>query len=1125
MAEDKKPNLFQKIANLVKELIDWLEETFSDPALSAQILADLGLDSSAPPTPKKVDPATTAKIQEFVAKQDVDKAALAATIAEVKALVDTGLTFADAVKTDGVTGIDVLWLMFKTFAIDSLQARNPAGYGLVSLVGLATEDEEALNQLDLGPLVRLFEGKVPADSTDVIDRLSFLAGTTVVGLDSAVTTVGGRIDAAYGWDPEPGDSPDTVSIAARSLSIKFIIPDLPAQPVLTLIGVPAEHGGPGVVVSLGAALQLVYEGKKTVYTFDGGARGAFTVYVGAGSPRALGGFSPSLSLRAEPKPNDGGLPAFVLGTSNGTRLEVGSVVWGLEIGPDHAGFRIGARKGKLVVSLGEGDGFLQNLPGGNIEVPFDLGLIMDTKGGVRFEGGSGLKVNLPVAATLYGVFTVQYFQLEVVLSDRVRLELRGGFGVKLGPFQASVDQLGLGADITSFKDGADFGETVRFLPPKGIGLRLDAGAVKGGGYLFIDAQRGEYAGALELTIVGVFSVKAICLISTRRADGSEGYSLLLMIYGQFSVHIAFGIFLTGIGGLIGLHHRVDLEALTAGMKSGVLDDVLFPNNPVADAPRIINRYKQLFPVEPDSLLIGPMLELSFSEPPIVYVRLGLIFEVRNALAGDKPLAVSKVVLVGQLLAQLPPKATGAPAILKLLIDVVGFYDVEEKFLMIRARLRDSFVGIEGFATLNLSGELLLAMHFGDDPSFVLSAGGFHPAFKEFPPGVPHELERLAVSFGIGPIHLRCENYFAITSNSVQAGFKISLKADFDVAAIEGWLAFDAMLYLAPRFRFMVGVDFKVSVEAFGESLCSVTVKMQLEGPGEWRAKGEFGFSILFWDVSVPFDEKWGSAPAVDSGSISASALMLQELRDPQRLLPEAPVGGDALVTLAAVEGITLPLAHPLGRLTVRQRVVPFEVPIDRIGTKKLTEGTVAFAVAAVLVGDVPTAAREPVLDHFARGQYMDLSEDERLGGHSFERFPCGVSVGTSAYAVAGTSRTVAATYEEKILEPESTISRFPWTLYALATPVLTLDSRLLQVHVALGAASQSPRAHEASLAAGGPVGGATVLHDAPLMLVHPKTLEHVASLLPSVAGSTAVAEFRAAAAGAVVVEAFELGGL
>src|SRR4029078_7882667 len=137
-------------------------------------------------------------------------------------------------------------------------------------------------------------------------------------------------------------------------------------------------------------------------------------------------------------------------------------------------------------------------------------------------------------------------------------------------------------------------DSVRSAPPRGIGLILDAGVVKGGGYLFIDSQRGEYAGALELKFL-TWSIKAIGLLSTKRPDGSDGWSLLLFIFWQFRVHIAFGIFWTGLGGMIGLPPRSDIDALTAGMKTGALADVLFPENPIADAPRIINRYKQLFP--------------------------------------------------------------------------------------------------------------------------------------------------------------------------------------------------------------------------------------------------------------------------------------------------------------------------------------------------------------------------------------------------------------------------------------------------------------------------------------------------------------------------------------------------
>ena len=68
-----------------------------------------------------------------------------------------------------------------------------------------------------------------------------------------------------------------------------------------------------------------------------------------------------------------------------------------------------------------------------------------------------------------------------------------------------------------------------FKAPSGIGLRLDVGIVKGGGYLYADPVNDEYAGALELQF-GKWSVKAIGVLS-QRPDG--GWSLLLLVYAQF----------------------------------------------------------------------------------------------------------------------------------------------------------------------------------------------------------------------------------------------------------------------------------------------------------------------------------------------------------------------------------------------------------------------------------------------------------------------------------------------------------------------------------------------------------------------------------------------------------------
>ena len=1118
MAEKKKRNVFQKIADFFKDVVEWVEATFSDPVLAQETREDLGLNTDNPATPKAVDPTVRQKIDDFLAKEDVDEIALAATAVEIKALADTIMTFADAVKADGVDATDVFWLIFKLWAADSLRARNPSAYAMCVLAGLILEDDELLPQLDPAPVTRLLKGEATEDDADaLVDRVSAASGALVVLLDRMVAPIGGTIDVMYGWDPEPGSDPNASVAASRALSVIFKVGGA-VDPMLTIIPVTKGDGGPGLLISMGAHLHIEHDTGSVVYTTDIGANGAFSLFFrfSTSNPgfRALGPGTPSIDIGVNPKGEDG-KPFLVFGTSKATRLEVGSFSYGIELGADRAGFKTHLRNGKLVISLGDGDGFLSKLPGGSIDVPFEVGLIADTTHGVRFDGGTGLKVDLPVAASVFGVFTVQFIAMELKLAAQPALEIRGGFSLKLGPFQASVDQIGTALDLAAVANGVDeIGDLVRFLPPKGIGLALDLGPVKGGGYLYIDAEKGEYAGALELKIFA-FSIKAIALISTKRPDGSPGWSLLIFVFGQFKVHIAFGIFWTGLGGMIGLHHRAALDALTTGMKTGALDDVLFPANPVGDAPRIISRYKQLFPIESDSLLLGPMLELSFSEPPIVYARLGLIFEVRNALGGDRPAELTKVILLGQVLVQLPPKELGVPAIVKLLVDVVGFYDGGEKFLLIRARLRDSFVGIEHFAKLNLTGELVLAMRFADDPSFVLSAGGFHPAFKDVPRGVPPILERMAVSFGIGPLKIRNETYFAITSNSVQSGCKIEVAADIDVAAIKGHLSFDALLYLTPKFYFLVQLEFQVALEALGEDFASVTVRMSLEGPGEWRAKGYFSFSILWWDWDIDFDESWGDAPSIEAEKTSASALVTRELNDPSRLLPGPPVGGHALVTLAPPpSGVAL--AHPLGVVTIAQKAVPFDVEIDRIGTRLLSEGKARFTVDDVLVGGKSATAQERVTDHFARGQFMELSEQQKLEGRSFEKFTNGVRVGSSAYTVANTGTAVKADYEVEILEPEPVLN-LHWKVISRYREVLSLDTALTLS--AFGASANSARAKSAALKAD--IGKGTI-REAPLAVVDPGSLVEIASVVTGPHSSEAIAGQTARASGGIVVEAFEV---
>jgi hypothetical protein len=1126
MAE-AEPNLLQQLGLLLNQLEEWVEERFGDPELAAEIKDDLGLDPTNPATPTPTDPARKARLEAFAKKTDVDEAALAAVVVDIKATADTLVGFYDAIKAEGMDPWTLFWTIFRLFAVDMLRVRNPSAFALVRLLGMVTDHEEALAQLDPSRLGTLVRGEATeADGEALIQRLSMAGGLAVVIAATAVEQVDAVIDATYGWDPDPGEEGDAAVVASRALTAivdKDVLGGV--RPALTLIGVPSAHGGPGLFVSATAAFELSSDIGETTYTTQVTGAGRFGAFLPILSPapvRLFGGASPGIRISAQPRAGrPPGAPALVVGTTDATRLEIGALAYGVEIADELAAFRLSVRKGKLVVALGKGDSFLRQLPGGNVEVPFELGLVADTANGLRLEGGTGIKVTLPVSASLFGIFTVQFLELELLLEPTTAVELRAAFSLQLGPFAASIDRAGLRLDVATLSRGFDaLGELVAFAPPKGIGLVLDAGVVKGGGYLFVDAQRGEYAGALELKFL-TFSIKAIGVLATKRPDGSEGWSLLLFVFGQFSVPLGnTGIFWTGLGGMIGLHHRADVDALSAGMRTGALDDILFPENPVADAPRIINRYRTLFPVQQDNLLIGPMLELSFSQPPIVQARIGLVFDVRNALGGNAPTALSKVILIGQLLVQLPPKALGAPAVLKLLVDVVGFYDADTAFLLIRARLRDSFVGIEGVTTLKLAGELLIAVQFGKEPNLVLSAGGFHPRYDGLPDRVPRDLDRLRVSFKIKPVELSVEQYFAVTPNSVQAGQKAVVKADFGVASIDASLSWDALLYLSPRFSFIVDLDFKAKVKAFGRTLASVGVTATLEGPDEWRIQGTFSFSILWWDKTVPFDESWGEQQVVDAGTASLAQALLPELSNPDNLEPQAPIGA-SLVALAPAGG-SEKLAHPLGRLAVRQRAVPFALHIDRIGTQRLEGGPTSVSVTSAALNDAPLIGFESATESFARGQFAELTDEERLGGKVFEPFPCGVVVGRTEYATPDDrlAHDVTASFETVRLVPRTDGLTSKWSHVRLAAQTPGFAS--LAAAAKLGAAARSEGAHERRRNAS-PLGlSAVAVGEPPMALVARDDLVRTATLLGVAAASPSLAAQEAAAGGHRVVEDYEV---
>ena len=76
------------------------------------------------------------------------------------------------------------------------------------------------------------------------------------------------------------------------------------------------------------------------------------------------------------------------------------------------------------------------------------------------------------------------------------------------------------------------------------------------------------------------------------------------------------------------------------------------------------------------------------------------------------------------------------------------------------------------------------------------------------------------------------------------------------------------------------------------------------------------------------------------------------------------------------------LVHPLGGLEVREKVVPLETTIDKIGGHPVSERRVNLANP--LIGTLPPKAVSQTTDRFASGQFLELTDDQKLSRPAFE---------------------------------------------------------------------------------------------------------------------------------------------
>src|SRR6185436_6832202 len=104
------------------------------------------------------------------------------------------------------------------------------------------------------------------------------------------------------------------------------------------------------------------------------------------------------------------------------------------------------------------------------------------------------------------------------------------------------------------------------------------------------------------------------------------------------------------------------------------------------------------------------------------------------------------------------------------------------------------------------------------------------------------------------------------------------------------------------------------------------------------------------------------------------------------------------------------VVHPLGEVSVRQRVLPLETQLQRLGGQTIA-GDRRFTATNAKLGASPIAPKVPqVTDFFAMADYLELSDDQKLSRPAFETLKSGQAF-TSDHLDSGDGEPVKLGYK------------------------------------------------------------------------------------------------------------------
>lgn len=696
------------------------------------------------------------------------------------------------------------------------------------------------------------------------------------------------------------------------------------------------------------------------------------------NPDANGNFEITLAKKGAT-----GGDAVMVGAADSTHFKIQAAQFGLRLRADGALFDLIAQLIGIKFSLKpEFLGFLSlglNLP---------PALVFDSDVGMSYVQGQGLTgqgsaggppalgvqfaepLNLKLGSDSAGLQVDQVVvRLEATTGGgsglRYRAMMRYGARARMGPIRAVME--GAGTWIGRWHDG-----TAGLLPPEGIGISLEAGPINGGGFLLIVGER-EFAGALQLKILGIgaFAYGLFKVLP----DGAPSFVALIGIrLPPPGVQLGFGFAVSGFGGLVGIHRRADTDRIRERLASGAAGNVLFNDNPVQNAPRLLGDMQAFFPDDKGIFLIGPTLQINW----LYLLRLDVAVVIE--LPGPR-----KIFIAGSARMVIGSEEF---ALIYLRMDFVGGVDLVKRLIFFDAALVNSHM----LGVFRITGGVALRIAYGDNGYFLFSVGGFHPSFNPGALELPR-LARAGTALDVGIAWLKFETYLALTSNTFQFGSRVEAGVQIGPIAAHGWFGFDALVQFEP-FHFVARIDAGFDVEVEGVSLCGVRVQGDLVGPGPLVLRAQASVEVLFIDISKSVTITLNDSP---SDARQAIPNVLEHLKDElSRAENLRAEGQDNAVLLAPPTGnVPANLIAPLSALVWEQKRAPLNVPIQRLDGVELG----AWHTLRLTSGD---PREQPEEDWFGVGTYLELSDAEALNNARFAKQRSGLRVAVGTFDVGAT---------------------------------------------------------------------------------------------------------------------------